>query len=229
MRHKRHALKVLGLAVMAALAISALASVTAASASTWTVEGGTVPQEVSATLKEGTTAKLEGTLLGQEFILTASALSSMAWEGEAGDAVIYQEGAVAKAKGRLSFSGLTVHKPATCTVTSPIVTKNLTAEVVDHTGSGNGFVKFTPETGAGTTFANIVVKGCPVAGTYPVKGTVYGEGNAWGTMATSQPLNFSPAINTTLGGSLTLGVNAAKLTAEGVNHLTSDKKFGADT
>jgi hypothetical protein len=227
MSNKRHALKVLGLAVMAALAISALASVTA-SASTWTVEGGSVPQAVKATLKAGSTAKLEGTLLGQDFVLTATTLSSMAPEGEEGDATIYQEGAKAKAKGRLSFSGLTVDKPAGCTVTSPIVTKNLTGEVVKHTGSGNGFVKFTPTTGAGTTFANITVKGCAVAGTYPVKGTVYGEGNAWGTMAAEQPLNFTPAINTTLGGGLTLGTNAAKLTAEGVNHLVSGKKFGAD-
>jgi hypothetical protein len=228
MSNKRHALKILGMAVMAALAISTLASATA-SATTWTVENGAVPQEVQMTLKVGTTATLEGTLLGQNFVLTASALSSTAWGGVAGDATIYQEGAVAKAKGRLSFSGLTVDKPAGCTVTSPIVTKDLTAEVVDHTGNTHGFVKFFPEAGAGTTFAGITIKGCAIAGTYLLKGTVYGEGNEWGTMAAEQPLVFNPTINTTLGGSLTLGTNAAKLTVETVNHLTSDKKFGADT
>jgi hypothetical protein len=229
MSHKRHALKILGVAVMASLAISAFAAASA-SASHWTVGGSgatlTEATNVEASLKPETSAKLVGTLLGQTFELTATTLSSSGWEGT-GSATIYQEGLLSKAKGRLSFSGLTVDKPSGCTVTSPIVTKNLTAELIDHTGNEHAFVKFFPEEGA--TFATIVVKGCAVAGSYPVKGTVYGEGNVWGTETAEQPLNFSPAINETLGGALTLGVNPATLTAEGINKLSSGAKFGAET
>jgi hypothetical protein len=226
MSHKRHTLKIFGLAVMAALAISALA-VSSAPAATWKVNGASLAngqsREMTAQLKAGTAAALTGTLLGQHFQLTATGLSSAGWGG-AGSATIEQVGTKAKARGRLSFSGLTVDKPAGCTVAEPIVFEDLTTEVVEHGSYENAYVKFFPE--EGETLATITVKGCAVAGSYPLKGTFYGEGNIWGEEFASQPLSFSPGINVTLGGSLTLGSEPAIFTAEGENHLASGQKFG---
>jgi hypothetical protein len=227
MSHKKHVLEVLSLAVMIALVVSAFA-VLAAPAATWKVEGSSLgnggSRNVTAQLKTGTTATLTGALLGQHFELTATTLTSAGWGG-VGSATIEQSGASAKARGRLSFSGLTVDKPAGCTVTEPIVFKDLTTEVVEYGSFENAYVKFFPE--EGETLATIVVKGCAVAGSYPLKGTFYGEGSKWGQELTSQPLSFSPAINVMLSGSLTLGSNPAIFTAHGENHLASGQKFGA--
>jgi hypothetical protein len=176
-------------------------------------------------MKEGTTATLKLTLFGQPLDLTASTLASAGWGG-VGSATIKQEGTKASATVTLGFSGLKVDRPAGCTVAEPLVTRDLTAEVVEHPTSEHAYVKFFPE--EGETFATIVVKNCAVAGSYPVKGTVYGEGDVWGTESVNQPLNFSPAINETLKGALTLGVKPAKLTAEGTNHLASEVAFGAE-
>jgi hypothetical protein len=226
MSTRKHVVKIIGLAVMAALAISAFASASA-SAATWTVEGAKLEEgtakgvSASAKLKTGTTAVLEGELLGQEFVLTSTTLSSSS-------GTIFQEGTKAKDSGVLEFSGLSVDKPSpTCAVESPIKTKSLTSELVDHSGSTKAYDKFFPE--EGEVFATIKVSGCAVAGSYNVKGVVYGEAEAWGVSLASQPLKFNPTINATLGGSLTLGTKAAKLSAEGVNTLASGKAFSADT
>jgi hypothetical protein len=226
--------KVVGLAIVAVLAISAFASASA-SAAQWTVEGAKIKAEgeaASAKLKTGTSGTLTGTLLGQEFVLTASALKS-----ESG--LLFQEGTKATFSGFLSFSGFTVHKPAGCKVKEPIKTRELTGELVDHAGSEHAFARFRPsEIKEGKkvfieTFATVTVEGCAVAGSYQVKTGlttgVYGEAEKWGTSLAEQPLKFTPAINATPGGTLTLGTSVATLSAEGVNTLTSGKKFSADT
>jgi hypothetical protein len=225
MTRKRHVLKVLGLTVVAALAITAFASASASAAGTWKVEGTALTEGtangvgVNAALETGSTATLKGKLLGQEFVLTSTVLSSSG-------GLIYQEGG-AKDEGVLEFSGLTVDKPSpTCAVESPIKTKQLKSELVDN-GSANAYDKFFPA--EGEVFATLKISGCAVAGSYNVKGTVYGKGNTWSTEVASQPLTFTPAINTELGGALTLGTSPAELTMNGVNTLTSGLKFGATT
>ena len=225
MSTKKHLGKIIGLAVMAALVISAFASASA-SAATWTVEGTKLGEGTAngvsahAVLKTGTVGTLKGTLLGKKFVLTAATLSSSS-------GTIFQEGAKAKDSGFLEFSNLTVHEPAGCTVESPIKTKALTSELVDHSGSADAYDKFFPE--EGEVFATIKVSGCAVAGSYNVKGVVYGTAEEWGKALAVQPLTFNPTINATLGGSLTLGSNAAELFAEGENTLASGKSFSADT
>jgi hypothetical protein len=228
MSTRKHFAKILGMAIVASLAIAAFAAASA-SASHWKVEGAKLAEGtangkgVSAALKAGTTATLKGKLLGQEFVLTATTLSSS--EGR-----IYQEGTESKDEGFLEFSGLTVDKPAGCGIESPIKTKALKSLLVDHSTSTHAYDKFFPA--EGEVFATIKVTGCAVAGSYNVKGTTFGEGNVWGEEFVEQSLNFSPAINTTLGGALTLGTSAAELTLEGVNTLNgaeAGKKFGAET
>ncbi|MCW2982184.1 MAG: hypothetical protein JWO14_3911 [Solirubrobacterales bacterium] len=219
---KKHLAKIISLAAMAALMISAVAAASA-SAHTWKIAGTSLSGSngVTAELASGTHATLTGTLLGQEFVLDAGHLTSE--EGK-----ITQNGTVAEDSGKLIFSELTVTKPANCSVTSPIKTKALKTELVAHTGSTHAFDKFAPA--SGEVFATIEVTGCSVEGLYNVKGTTYGEAETWGNELVAQPLAFSPAINTTLGGALTLGSNAATLTASGLNHLSGTnvgKVFGA--
>jgi hypothetical protein len=230
--------RIVALAAVAALAIVAFASASA-SAATWTVEGKTLTEgtanglAVNATLKKESTAVLKGEVLGQEFLLTSTKLTSL-------NGLIYQElPGVAKDEGVLEFSELTLDKPAGCKVKGGVVkTKQLTSELVPHPkgegeeGNNRGYDKFFPE--EGEVFTTITLEGCAAAGPYNVKGVVYGQGEAWGTEKAEQPLTFSPTVNSTLGGSLTLGVKPATLTAEGVNHLAVKteegnlKTFGAD-
>jgi hypothetical protein len=240
MSTKKHLGRIIGLAIMATLAVSAFVAATA-SAHQWTIGGQTLSVlkgtgtangvGVTAELEGGTTAKLKGTLLGKTFVLTSTTVDS-------DEGTIFQEGNVAKDSGILTFSGLTVDEPAGCAVESPIKTKPLTTELVTHkfkdengteTTSLKAYDKFFPE--EGEVFATIKVTGCAVAGSYNVKGVVYGEAEEWGVEKVNQPLNFSPAINATLGGSLTLGSNAAELTASGTNHLIgalAGSAFGAE-
>lgn len=225
MSHKKHALKILGLAVMAALALSVFTAASAPAA-TWKVEGASLShgesRNATAALKEGTGLTLTGTILGQHFHITFTSLFSTGWSGGSGS--INQSGTIAKLILRYIFSSIHIHTPAGCTVTSPFETKNLTAEVVSHKESETAYVKFFPE--EGETLGTIVVKGCAVAGSYPLKGVFYGEGNKFGEEFVNQKLNFSPTINTILGGNVTLGTGPATLTAETTYHLESGSKFG---
>jgi hypothetical protein len=222
---RKYLRKILGLAAVGALTITAFVSASA-SAATWTVEGAKLSEGTSngvsfnAGLKTGTVAALAGTLLGQEVLLTAHHVTCT-------NCTFFIVGLAADWEGVLDFSNFTVDKPAGCKVKEPISTKALKGELVDHSGSERMYEKVLPA--EGEVFATITVEGCAVAGSYNVKGVVYGEGEKWGTSLAAQPLKFTPAINTTLGGSLTLGTSVATLSAEGVNTLTSGKKFSADT
>jgi hypothetical protein len=229
MSTKKHLIKVIGLAVMAALAISAFASATA-SAHQWTIEGETLSKIKGEGTANGTgvTASamtpftLTGTVLGKKFVLTSTTLV-------ADEAIIFQEGNVAKDEETLTFSGLTVDEPAGCSVESPITTKRVTSTVITHTGNNHVFTTFKPE--EGEVFATIKVSGCAIAGSYNVKGEVGAEGDEWGVETVDQPLKFSNAIQTTLGLSLLLGTSAAELTGEATVTLTggfAGKKFGVE-
>ena len=216
----RRPLEVLG-ALTASLALLAVAG-TSAQAATWTVEGSKISEKISleSGLKKETTAKLVGKVLGSEIVITAQKMAGS-------EGVIIQSGSVAKTSGIIEFSELSVDTPAGCKVESPIKTKTLTSEAVDHSGNVHAFGKAFPE--EGEVFATIKISGCAIAGSYNVKGTVYGEAEEWGTALATQPIKTTPAINETLGGSLTLGTSAATMTAESVGNLASGKKFSIDT
>jgi hypothetical protein len=207
------------------LAIGAFAA-TSASAATWTVEGSKLSGEgtanglaMSSKLKAGTTATMKGVLLGQEFVLTSTTLSSSG-------GTIFQEGSKAKTSGVLEFSGLTVDKPAGCSVESPIKTKALTGELVGgHEKKGK---KTTPE--EGEVFATIKVSGCAVAGSYNVKGVVYAEDGFWGALLAGILWIIGTKVTHTFApeSKLTLGTSPVELTAEIEDTLASGKKYGAD-
>jgi hypothetical protein len=220
MRGKR-----LGIALAASLALAAVfASSAFATATTtnsfWTVGGESLSGTAAIKCSAAENLALKGTVAGAETEIKATTL-----ECPSGD-VIKQEGSNAIATGTLKFSGLTVVKPVGCKTNASITTKALTAKI--YMEGTTTYTRFAPT--EGETFANIPLTECAAEGTYPVKGSVFGQaGNETGVNATNQTLTFSGTINSTAGGSLTLGSNAATISGKANNELTSGASFSADT
>ena len=138
---------------------------------------------------------------------------------------------VGKDSGELEFTGVTVMTPPNCTVQgNKVVTKPLVSELyTDPSNTTIGFDKFEPAT-AGGNFATVVVEGpsCSIAGNRIAKGFVFGEGkNATGTSAVTQPITFSPTIDTTAGSALVFAGNPAHLTGQVINKLSTGEEFSA--
>jgi hypothetical protein len=83
--------------------------------------------------------------------------------------------------------------------------------------SGTSFAAFELENSGGT---------CAVAGLYNVTGTLFTDGTeATGTFGKSHAANTSPTIQANDGGALTIGSQAAELTASGSFALSSGKEW----
>jgi hypothetical protein len=199
----RRTIKLFSMAAMAALALSAFVASAASAGHTWEVGG--------VLLKAGETRTCQGTpdenltlkseVLGLEFHLTSTGLV-------ADGCKIIQNGSGATAIAedtaeKLTFSGLTVHKPVGCSATSPITTVAVSSKVI--TVAGVAYTTFKPE--AGTLFANIVLTGCAAAETYPVRGTTCVEMPQAGVFAVQQTIKASekadaacPEDKLTMGG-----------------------------
>lgn len=223
------------------LALFACAAVAAVSANVaqanWTVgEEGNVLKGSAAVEVSGGPWTLESTLLGEPITLEAESL--MCAEGV--ECTIDNEIGTNHSRGWLVFTGVTV-VGLPCTVHSPgqangtVKTEELTDELIMDPSNPAGpvFDKFFPQTG--TTFVQIEFTGetCPLAGVVaPVKGTATGQAsNATGVLVVNQSLTFGAAQQTTGGGSLTLGKNAATLTGVANNRLIGAYEglaFGAD-
>jgi hypothetical protein len=214
MTKRKHLITILGLVVLGSLAGSAFA-VTSAQAHNWLSNHLKIVNnsalDVTIEMEPKTTAVIKGTVMGGEFLLTATTLDS-------DNGLLTQSGTTAKDSGSLTLSGLTVDKPAGCTVTSPVETKPLTSEVVTHTGSNLVYDKWFAETGE--TIATVTVTGCGIAGSYALKSKeFFSKGNEFGVEVVNQPFEFSEAINKTLKGSMTLAGNAVEFTASTTTHL----------
>ena len=224
-RSVRRAMRILGMTLVASLALAAVA-VASASATTWKAGGSLFTNGESATVIVSNKAALGGTgfifalkVLGKTLKFTANTL--------AGESVtIKQSGSEALDSGKLIFSGLTVVEPSGCGVET-ITTEPLSSKLEAKTGLTSGLADHLFPT-SGETFAKIKVTTCAIAGTYPLKGTLYAETNALGVLAVNQPLKFSPAINTAAGGKLLLGTEEMTLTGVGINTLTSGLSWGAE-
>ncbi|MGH2938112.1 MAG: hypothetical protein ACRDPE_08330 [Solirubrobacterales bacterium] len=149
---------------------------------------------------------LESTVIGLPLKLTATGVSCPGGK-------IFNESGRAKATGKIKFTGVTVDEPAGCSVAGgSIESAALNSEVwMEENSAEKVFQRFVPA--SGTTLATIEFEGCALEGIFPLKGTLFGESvNSTGVEGTSQGFTFSNAINTTAGGSLTLGKSAATLT-----------------
>jgi len=80
----------------------------------------------------------------------------------------------------------------------------------------------------GNVWSTVKVAGtlCPVFGTYKINGTDMGEFvNSEGQFTNNQRINFSSAIQQSLGGTLRFGEAAAYLLGENATTLVSGKQF----
>jgi len=228
-------LKKLGLLAMAVTALFAVFASSSFGATTVTTKpatwkaGGVAFPEAGKTPKcsAAENLKLKGTILTSEAELTATGVSctgTLKNETVAGEAM-------AVGSGTLTFSGITVNKPAGCLLkgeangSASLTTEALNIAVDMHSEAGTEtsipVVTFKP---SGTNFAKIKLTGCAAEGNYPVTGTALGEAsNATGTAAKNQPLTFNATTNA--AGSLTLAGNPATITGKANNELTTGETF----
>jgi hypothetical protein len=203
--------------LMACMAVCAVGA--SAAQANWFVNGtelgATSHQNVSVS---GSGFTLSSTILGQSVVLKATGLECSGTCTIDGSSF-----GTNHSTGKLKFTGVTVEKPAHCSVPGGSLTTNALEDAVEMktvAGSTNTFDKFFPA-GTGTTFVVVTLSGAECIlneAEAPVKGSVYGESNETGKAAVSQPLTFNTASNSI--STLTLGGNTATLTGSASNALS---------
>jgi hypothetical protein len=75
----------------------------------------------------------------------------------------------------------------------------------------------------------VTLTGCASAETYPIKGSVCGESDPFGTMLVHQRILFSEAIGMAGcgAGSLSMGGKAAAISGEATNTLAGGQEWGS--
>jgi hypothetical protein len=126
---------------------------------------------------------------------------------------IGNEGVGGSGGGQLRLTG--VKGSGNCQIPSTITTANLSFSA-RYEESKLELIKFVPTKGVTTAFFTLPVAGCASEGTYNVFGSLFGKlGNPPGTQAVSQPVGFSPSINSAAGGGLSIASKPVNLTATG--------------
>jgi hypothetical protein len=221
-------LKRLAVAFVGALALAAVFASSAFATATTTKSNWFVVTKTPEPLASGETKSakcsaaenfiLTSEVFGAEIEIKATGLECVSgW-------VIKQEGEHAIATGQLKLTGTTINIPK-CTISS-ITTNALTAKV--YMESTTLYTRFQPTTGSVLATVSVTGASCPIAGNYPVEGTLFGRaGSATLSEVTNQQLTFSPTIQATAGGSLTFLEEEAQLTGEANTELVSGSAFGA--
>jgi hypothetical protein len=219
-------LKKLGAGIFAVLAISAVMASSAFAAPTtgnsqWYINGSKLASGSSETVtcaKTGTEPiTLASTVAGAAVKLTATGVECV-------ESKITQNGTMAEDSGKLRFTGVTVDEPAGCSTVATLTTEALKTHLeMDGTTT---YDKFEPAAGETEKFVTIKLTKCAAEGSYPVKGYVRGRSNTTGTAAVNQPLTFDSSSNAV--SALTLGGNAATITGNAANTLTSGLSWLAE-
>ena len=165
---KRTRLSVIGLAVVATMAVAAQG----ASAFTWTNAGKEFKSGEEQALKAAAVVDKFVNGKGEEeaiprLIFTGNFLTApvkiTSTSVETSVAVIKQNGTVANFIGKLVFKGLTLDEPAGCSPPTSVTTNALTGTVAEI--GGLTYVKLTPTAGTTTPFATVTLTGtCAIAG-----------------------------------------------------------------
>jgi hypothetical protein len=152
-----------------------------------------------------------------------------ATEIEGVETVAVENGNLAQLTGKLKFTGVSVSEPVHCKSASSIETAALTGtfQMGDTEATSGGlYVKFVPTSGEVLLTIKLEGEGCTAAGSYQLKGTLYAKAaNSTGTFAVWQGLSFSKAINSSQGGALLIGKEAASLEAGIKIGLKGEKEF----
>ncbi|HXF32405.1 MAG TPA: hypothetical protein VN522_12875 [Solirubrobacterales bacterium] len=177
-----------------------------------------------------TSIVFKGTILASEYEMTATGLSCTGklWNEGSG------ESEMAVGKGPLTFTGITINKPAGCKLNgeangSAKLTTETLQVVVDMHGTNAEPSVETPIpvviiSPVGEKIATIHVTNCAVEGSYKVIGGTVGEGTTGtGGSAVNHPVIFSTATNE--AGSLTLAGHPATVTGKANNELVGGEAF----
>jgi hypothetical protein len=203
-------------AVLATMVVAGVLSVSSAAAapvttsSYWYVNGSKLANGSSNILdcaKTGSANFVIETTILVPVELTASGINC-----GLGTAKIVQSGSAAKAESTLQFTGVTVMTPSGCTTPTTITTSALTSELyMDSATAAVIYDKF--EATSGGSFMTLKLENCSIAGTYPVKGALFGQwANTTGVSSNPQRVVFN---STTAGFStLAVGSTAALVTGE---------------
>ena len=142
---------------------------------------------------------------------------------------IKNESLSAVGSGKLKFVGVTVFKPAGCTISSSITTANLVIQADWMRGATN-YWRFAPFSGEiGGEFMQFELTGtsCPLKTTIIPRGSVFFQTiNGTGTQASPQAITTSEVTNTLAGGSFHVGAETASLTEEARFGLGGGVAFG---
>ena len=203
------ALKKLGAALLAVLALGALIT-TSSEAMTLKAGGSKFAngQQEAFKIAEIGKGELTTKILGSTFKKTNTGLELI--EGK-----LVQNGSTVEGTGKLRLNGVTLDEPAGCKVSSTLETvpaRGVVAHGNTEATKSQLYMKFTPV--SGEVFMTIKITECAVAGSYQLKGSLYGKFvNPTGVEAVNQQIAFSAAINASQGGALTFGKEPAVLTA----------------
>lgn len=189
--------------ILAALAVSAVASATASAAPQYVINKVSFSGEetVEGKVKAGTKAVLTSKLNGGAEIKIECSKGSL-------NTGKLRENFKGSAKA-INFEECKVATPTGCSVAKTLTTNEVTAEAVD-TGTVGVSEKFAPKTG--TTFITINVSGelCAGEGSYPVTGAAECEG----LNPTVEEVNKGCNFTSTSGSTLKFGTNTATLIEE---------------
>ena len=216
-------LKKLGAALVVVAALGAVLASSAFAAATTTdvkwytgaAPGTELSGSATAASEQVGASSFKTTVAGEAIELSSTNIECV-------ECKIENSGGTAVGSGKLKFTGVTVSKPAGCSVASTITTKALKVKA-DYMISSVDYILFEPEAGAETGFATVELTGasCPIKTAIIPKGTVFVEAaNATGTQAVEQEVASSEAINSTAGGSLHVGTETASLTGHAKFKLT---------
>jgi hypothetical protein len=203
------------------VAIVVLGAIAAGVASAnWEIEGKPFAegqeQEVTYAIAAGNTYDLNSKVAGVNVTLTGTGFSCF------GFCKVDQNGVIDDTFGKVKLTGGSVDEPKGCSVPAELVTNTLKGEIkMDPSGGEATFLKLAPE--SGETLVEIEFTGgtCALAGVkVPLKGTLTGRWNNTGVSAVEQPITFSAAEQTTGGGVLKLGKEAATFTTKVVTKLS---------
>lgn len=152
-----------------------------------------------------------------------------ATEIEGVETVAVENGTQAQLTGKLKLTEVSVSEPVGCKSASSIETVPLTGtfQMGDTEATSGGlYVKFAPTSGEVLMTIKLEGEKCTVAGSYQLKGTFYAKvANSTGTFAVWQGLSFSKAINSSQGGALLVGKEAATLEGGIKIGLTGGEEF----
>jgi hypothetical protein len=231
-------IKKLGMAFLVVAALGAFAASSAfatnlfnGTESAWYVSGTKLAAGTTKTIQTekaaGSTLSLKTEVAGKKLVLDATGVSCTG-------CIIENSGAVAIAKGELTFSGvsLTEPEPGVCSAPGTISTKPLKATVGMGGAGSAATVKFEPQAGTSAAFATVEILGstCSIKGLYKVTGAVVGESaNATNTPAKRQSVTFSEAIQLSAAeaSSLKFGANNAFLSGTVENFLSPEVEYSA--